>query len=300
MRVTNKMAITTVLRSLRKPVDSMLKRQTEITSGTRVQKPSDDPTVISRLQSIDSGLRAIAQYRRNLDSARSVLRDGESALADFETLVTRAKELTVQAGNSALDSGARSAIAAEVNQLLESAVVLANRKAGRRYLFGGTNTLTEPFRVTRNDAGEIVSVQAGDVSSTVTRDVDQETTVGVNVPADKVFGGDGDIFQTLIALRDAVRKSDQTTVLKTLDRLNTVLDRSIDARVAVGSKLERLDAIQSQLEDREAAFRQRRADLADVDLAEALTRLSAEEVAYQVSLGAAARILGTSLVDFLR
>jgi flagellar hook-associated protein 3 FlgL len=300
MRVTNKMAVSNVLRNLRKPVESMLQRQAEVASGNRIQRPSDDPTVVARLQTIDSDLRAIGQYQRNVSSAQSVLRASESALADYETLITRAKELTVQAGNTSLDQGARSGMASEVDQMLEAMLALANRKTQGRYLFGGTNTRSEPFRATRNEAGEITSVQAGDISSEITRDVDEETAMSVNVPGSAVFGGDSNIFKTLIALRDALRSSDQTVVLATLDRLDALLDTSLDARVAVGAKMERLDSVQNQLADRELVLRQQKADLAEVDLAEALTELRAEEVAYQAALGAASRILSTSLVDFLR
>lgn len=300
MRVTNKMTIATVLRSLRQPVESMLQRQRAISTGQRLQRPSDDPVAVSQVQAVDSELRGIAQYQRNLGDAQAMLRVTESALAEYENLLVRAKELTVQAGNGSLDVGARQAIASEIDGILESVLTVANRQTQGRYVFGGTNTLTQPFRPSRDPSGEILTVQAGDISAKIYRDVDEDTTVEANIPGDTVFGGQGNIFETLIELRDAVRTGDQTVVLGALDRLETHLNASLDARVAVGTEMQRIEAVQSQLGDRETTLRQRKGELAEADLAEEVTQLRADEVAYQAGLSAAARVLGTSLVDFLR
>ena len=43
-----------------------------------------------------------------------------------------------------------------------------------------------------------------------------------------------------------------------------------------------------------------RADIEGVDAAEAVTRLSAEEQAYQTALAAGARLFNISILDFLR
>lgn len=300
MRVTNKMTTASVLRSLSRPLESMFRRQAEIATGKRLQKPSDDPAAVSELQGIETELRGIEQYKRNITSAQSLYRASESALADYGSLLVRAKELTVQAGNGTLDVTAREAMAAEVDGLLESVLALGNQRSQDRYLFGGTNTKDEPFRAARDSSGKIVSVTPGDISASIARDVDEETTMAVNVPGDMVFSGDANIFETLIQLRDAIRSNDQPVVLGALDRLEGSLTASLDARAVVGASLERLDSVQNQLENREIGLQQRSADLSDVDIAEAVTQLQADEVAYQAAAGAASRILGMSLVDFLR
>jgi flagellar hook-associated protein 3 FlgL len=43
-----------------------------------------------------------------------------------------------------------------------------------------------------------------------------------------------------------------------------------------------------------------RSDVQDIDLAEAITQLTKEQNTYEATLGAAARIVQPSLLDFLR
>ena len=77
----------------------------------------------------------------------------------------------------------RAVIADELNGIRESIVNNANTTFGSRYLFAGTNTLTQPFDFAGTYFGN---------NDAITLQVDQSFTVDINIPGDDlIYGGTG-------------------------------------------------------------------------------------------------------------
>lgn len=120
--------------------------QAEISSGQRVNKPSDDPAAMARILDIKAGMDRIDQYSRNSDFATSSLGLEESALAQANTNLQRVRELMIQANNSSNSPSDRQSIATEIRLHLQAMTSLANSKdAAGNYIFAGTRNDTVPF-----------------------------------------------------------------------------------------------------------------------------------------------------------
>src|SRR5260370_26634945 len=89
----------------------------QITSGSRITKPSDDPIGAAQTLSLQESLDQSTQYGRNIDQGNSWLNSTDSALNSVTDAVQRARELTVQAANGTLTATDLGTIQSEITHL---------------------------------------------------------------------------------------------------------------------------------------------------------------------------------------
>jgi|GEM_PF-3158060 len=91
LRITDAGLNRQMLADLQRTQTTIAETQLQIGSGTRVNKPSDDPGAIARLVDIEATQGRIDQYSRNADAAESRLVLEETALSSTRllTLATR-------------------------------------------------------------------------------------------------------------------------------------------------------------------------------------------------------------------
>ncbi len=124
----------------------LARTQAELSSGQRINMPSDDPAGMARLLDIKAGIDRIDQYSRNAEFATNSLALEETALAEVNTNLQRVRELMLQANNSSNSSSDRQSISQEISQRLKAITALANsRDAAGNYIFAGNRSETQPF-----------------------------------------------------------------------------------------------------------------------------------------------------------
>lgn len=122
------------------------KTQEQVSTGKKVNRPSDDPVAAARILKLDQEVAQISQYQRNVDLATNRLQQEESTLADVTDLIQRVRELTVQAGNATLSSEDRRSVASELRQRVDQLAALGNtRDASGEYIFSGFKGGTQSF-----------------------------------------------------------------------------------------------------------------------------------------------------------
>jgi flagellar hook-associated protein 3 FlgL len=161
MRVTNDMLRTAFLSSLEQAQQRILRTQTQVATGLRVNQPSDDPYAAARIGELGASVARLEQYQANGGIARTRLGLEENALSAVIDNLQRVRELTVQANSDTLANSERSAIAAEIKGRLDSIVGFANAAdASGNHLFAGYSEASVPFAVTpggvvyNGDAGQ--------------------------------------------------------------------------------------------------------------------------------------------------
>lgn len=178
MRVSTSFIHTQSVRNMLQQQTDVIRTQQQLATGKQNLVPSDDPSTASRILDLNDALNKLQQYGENSNFATQRLSVEESVLASVENLLQRVRELTVQAGNSAvLDVTAKEAIAEEITQLNEALFDLANTKdVNGEYLFSGFQTGTQPFTIDaagnyiyNGDQGEL-ALQIGDNRQVVTND----------------------------------------------------------------------------------------------------------------------------------
>ncbi|MEW6220147.1 MAG: flagellar hook-associated protein FlgL [Thermodesulfobacteriota bacterium] len=140
MRTTVNTIHTTVLNNLEQVTSRLDRINKQISSGSQLSKPSDDPVNLVGALGLRTSLSSIKQYVRNLDHGESWITTSEGSLTQMKELLLRSKNLAIQAVNASMNSANRLSTADEVRGILDQVVTLANTQLNGRYLFGGFRT----------------------------------------------------------------------------------------------------------------------------------------------------------------
>ena len=155
MRVSNDTLRSAFLAALESAQRRVIDTQEKVSSGKRVNKPSDDPVSAARIAHLDASLSRLDQYKSNSDFARNQLGLEESSLTAVVDNLQRVRELALQANNSTVSDSDRKTIAAEIRHAREALVALANTTdVDGRHLFGGYSEAATPF--TKTATGSVV------------------------------------------------------------------------------------------------------------------------------------------------
>jgi flagellar hook-associated protein 3 FlgL len=208
MRISTASVNIQLQRDLQNALSGIARQQDHLSSGKRILAPSDDPSGTALAVSLRSHQTAIAQFQDNVAETRTSLEMTDQVLGAVTSTITRAKELAVQGASGNNDALARQSIGAEMDQLLEALVSLANtRNARGEYIFGGQESNRAPYTATRDAAGHItdVAVNARGIDGTTPAEVLDGVTVPTGISGTAVFGTPSDVtyaFDVLIRLRN--------------------------------------------------------------------------------------------------
>jgi flagellar hook-associated protein 3 FlgL len=301
-RITNQMISRSVLSDLNEVSTRLAKTQERMSSGKQITRASDDPYGVSRALTLRSDVAATQQYQRNVGEAVAWQDVTDAALAKITEAVHRAHELAIQGASDAAGPAARKAVAAEIDQLIESVKQEANASYGGRYVFSGTSTNVRPYAVGGADT------YVGD-TGTVAREIGPGVSVQVNVLGSDVLGNgqagaDGKLLNVLRDISDHLKSgtvADANTLRSTdLQGLDANLDAIGKARATVGATTNRLESADSRLQQVEESTTRLLSDVEDADMAKTYVDFSMQQSVYQSALRAGANIVQQSLLDFLR
>lgn len=289
MRITHNVLSETVLAGLNATLERLDRLQEQVTSGKRFTRPSHDPAGVARSLDYRTALAATEQYLRNADSALAWLQATDIALGGAGEVFQRARELGVRAASDAMSANDRQAIAAELEQLLAQLLELSNARYDDQYLFAGLKTTTQPFTTAggpyQGDSGQVL------------RELGPNSAIAVNVPGQPVFS---DAFAMLSGLRSAVLSNDGVAISSALGALDTAHTNMLAARARVGAKMNRLESTTQQLQEQLTNLKQLLSQVEDADMAETLVLYNEQQNVYRAALGAGARAIQPSLLDYLR
>lgn len=293
----NRVTQQTIQRSTLSNVQMNLRRaaslQAQLSSGKVIQKVSDDPNAAGRAMALRADKSSSMQALRNADDGASWLNQIDSTIQSSLSAVRRARDLTVQGANSgALNDTSREAIAVEIEGLRDTLLNLANTTLNGRSLFAGTSASGPAFESGTYDWN-------GTPGGEVTRRLGTDAVVRVDADGAAIFGeGEDSIFHLLDTIAAELRAGED--VSGRLDDLDKSLDRMLGGVADVGIRAKQVTDAQASLKMRIQDLTMSISGIEDIDLAETILELQIQEIAYQASLGAAARVLQPSLMDFLR
>ena len=282
------------LGSLQRNLSRVVSAQTQVSSGLRVQVVSDDPTAASQALGASSSIRAIEQYRRNIDAARSRARQEESILDSASTLLTRAKELGISQGGAPATAQSRQTAKAEVDQLLAEMVSLGNTRQGNAYLFGGLPSQTKPFQSLTPPFfnGTVPSGQVG-------TEVSAGEIAFANHSGRQVFLDSG-VLQSLYDLSQALGNDDGDAIKASLASIDGAFG-SVQRLVGeTGATENQLDIAGANLDALEMNLKSLVSNLTEADTERAVTELVSRQTTYQAAMLATSRLLSLTLTDYLR
>jgi flagellin len=103
--------------NMRQNAEELDQAMGRISSGKRINSAADDAAGSAIASKMESQVRSLGVAMRNANDAISLTQTAEGALGEVENILQRIRELSVQAGNSTLNTSDRSQIQSEINSL---------------------------------------------------------------------------------------------------------------------------------------------------------------------------------------
>ncbi|WND02066.1 flagellin [Temperatibacter marinus] len=297
---------TLLLRGMMNNQESVFKAQQQITTGKKstdyAGTAGDTATILgaknfkSRVETYQSSIATIrgkldandVQLEGMLNSMRSLKETTQTALANYQAeglipLLEQGFKFIVNGLNSNLDG---------------------------TFLFSGAKTGTKPVNVDEiSDLSSLGSIsdafENSDIGfeARIADGVELEFGLLADEIAEDAFQVMHDIYDYNVtnpgALEGELDSTSYAFIQSKISELDTVIDDMLQIQVSNGLAFERLEVVDNQHKDTVNYLETYIADLEDVDLAEAITRLNNDQVALEASYQAVSSLTQLSLLRFL-
>ena len=119
--------------------DRLSKTQTQLSTTKQINKPSDAPDQAATITRLKSAIDRQNAYVSTINSVKDKLSQQETAASNATDVLTRLKELTIQAANDTYSGVDRKSIDLEVMQLRDQLLSLANTQdVNGNFIFSGS------------------------------------------------------------------------------------------------------------------------------------------------------------------
>ena len=289
MRITNSMMSSTVKRNLFRQAEQLARKQETMASGKRINRPSDDPLGFGKVLDYRRTLSSLDQYDRNIQNAKNRIEYLETTLEGVDELMVDAKNWAVnQSGSDSMD---REAAITSVQNIREQMLQLGNSKMGNVYVFSGFQTLTPPF-----DASGAYNGDNGYYSVMTADNMEMQ----VEADGSRIFQGAEDVFDALDQLIVGLQTDDVTLIRNQIDRFDQAKDQLEMVRAESSAKYEQLELVEQQTAKLHMTFEEMMDSTEKANVEETIIDFNNQELAYELSLNAAAKIIQPTLMNFLK
>jgi flagellar hook-associated protein 3 FlgL len=272
--------------------------QRQVSTGKRIERPSDDPSATLGSIGEHHETAAIDQYARATDTVGSRLAVADTVLSDLITQLSSALVTSTSARGSSKTPHQREAAALQLEAIRDTIFSDMTTSFNGSFLFSGSNSTVPPYSRT---PGGPISAYAGSTNEMLV-DVDQQRAVKMAFNGQNITqGGDAqDIFVEFDNLVAAVRAGDDAGIAAGMDAVQRMFDRVSTAQGRVGADLRTVDEQKLRLDELKRSSAKRISALEDTNMAEAISGMAQADAAYRAALGAASSVTRQSLMDYLR
>jgi len=287
----------------------------QLSTGNRVNKPSDDPLAASQAIMVQQAQAQNDQYAIARTFANQNMSQEENILSNVTTAIQSAQSLIVNAGDGALSDDDRASLATKLQGIKDQIVNMANSTDGNgRFIFGGYKSDKPPYSVDATTGA--VTYSGGDEA--ISQQVDASRTMTISHTGTQVFNTltsnpvkepDGtpsqtDIFKTIDGAIAALKTpkanfANPTDYTAAIDKSNRGLSNSLNnvlsVRSQLGTQLDELDKLDSMGDDTKLINGDKLNALVGTDWTAAISQYSLQQVALQASYKTFTSMQGLSL-----
>ncbi len=328
-RIAENQLVGIAVRGVQVNRERVAKYSNEVTTGLKVTNPGDSSLSGSIAQFRES-LSKVDAYKTRVTIVKSTLTFQEDILAQAEEIMIRSKEIAQQAANETIGEDARRHMAAEVFQLRDHLVSLANSTYQGKYIYGGTEDGDPPFDSTTavqyaNPATGNASIRYahdGQNGRSDTKNVNITDTLSIEINTDgTIFSNGIDALERLGRALEGFSTGpatgapdgtgtafvfptdyDQQTldIRSAMDLLDTAReDDFLEERIGIGGKLRRLETAEALLDLSKVNAEELLDKLQNADTIESASNLSLAQTALEASFAVTSRILNLSILDYI-
>ena len=250
-------------------------KQSQVSTGKRIQRTSDDPVATSRIAELNRAQTNDAARGRNISLGITLASQADGELRNVSNLVARAQELAVAGSSSSLSSDSRVTIALELRAIADEI-----------------------------DAASAVKSPTGEAlfpnnTANAIRFDDDVAFAPVGTRQDIFETGGVAISQIMRDAATAIEAGDMAATGVSLTAIGASVNHVATAQAEIGINAARLDRIQDRAAQRAITVTEERSKLEDTDLTTAIAELNGMTLTLEAAQAAFARINRRTLMDFL-
>ena len=120
--------------------------QAKLSSGKKIVNASDNPEEVTNIQRLKNVIERQNSFEKNLLATKNRLNLEEAGLKSSSSILTRLRELAIQASNDTLTGENRKLVSIEIDELRGELLSVANMKdSNGNYVFSGSRVRKKPF-----------------------------------------------------------------------------------------------------------------------------------------------------------
>jgi len=240
LRISTNVASINAQRVMSGNTREMQKSMAQLSTGSRITKAGDDAAGLAISENLKSNIRSYGQASRNANDGISMISTAEQSMGEISNILTRVRELGIQASSDTVGDQERGFIQKEVNALKSEVQRVAESTAfGSRKLLDGT--------------GGVYDIHVGTSSNENTDWISYDSSQ-TNVTAD-ALGIAGLDFTSKDGARSGLSALDtaQMSVNGSRANLGAMQNRLSSAVDVIGTMSESLSAANSRIRDADIA-----------------------------------------------
>jgi flagellar hook-associated protein 3 FlgL len=191
----------------------------QLSTGYRVNQPSDDPGAIDAILGYQGQIDQVTQIKSNVSQATTIANVADSAIASASNMLNELTSIAAQGASSTSTPATRSSLGQQVQGIEQQLVSLANTTFNGQYVFGGDASTTQPYTFNWSVAGGVVRNNTSTNTIVITNS-DGDTLAVPGQTAQQIFDAQnadgspatGNIFQNVYALGQALQNNDEAGV----------------------------------------------------------------------------------------
>jgi flagellar hook-associated protein 3 FlgL len=273
--------------------------QERITTGKRINRPSDDPAGAAAVIKLRTSQTEIEQFKRSTASANQRLTSADDAISSYQEVLDRVHVLVTQGKSDTTPQEAKNALATEIDALRGRILTIANSKYNDEYLFGGSRQTSPPFDPT---------TEAPNATPALVQRIQIEpgaNAIAVGVTAETVFSdATATIFEDLTNAAAALRGTgdpvaDKATLNATMSRLTVYGDMVEVAQAQIGANMKVTEVAADRLGEDFLSFEERIGSIEGDDFAASAVEYAEAKSALEATLEVSAASGRKTLFDYI-
>ncbi len=227
-----------------------------LSTGKRINSSKDDAAGLAIASRMTSQVRGLSAAMRNANDGISLAQTAEGSMGEIGNMLQRMRELAIQSSNGTLSTNDRTAVQAEVTELVAQVADIANKTTfnGTKLLDGSATALTLQ---TGLNSGDTVTLAIPSV------DADDLGTAGLKI--------------------SAITLATQAGAVASLAAIDAAIDTVNTGRAGLGASQNRLEATVSNLTSTVTNLTESRSRIEDADFSAETTQLAKAQILNQAA-----------------
>ena len=273
MRISNNITALNTYRQYNINTNSTNKSMEKLSSGSRINRASDDAAGLSISEKMRAQIRGLTQGTRNAEDGVSFIQTAEGALSEVSDMLTRMKELAVQAQNGSYSTEDQQNIGSEMKALGKAVSdIYTNTKFNGTAVFGAQTATT-------SGAMTGVTSAAATTAATFTYGENGAQSVSIKQATTENLG----LLTAKTASADGTTSSVSNAILVTSQLVENAIDEVNTSRAGYGAMQNQLEHASNNMSTTKENLQAAESRVRDVDMAEEMMNYTKSNILLQAS-----------------